>query len=508
MKTRILFLIIAAALAVAIWNINAQSADRISPTPDTWSAATSPPTNVVRGVGVYFPPNGMFYGMGGRTADTAGTDRTTVIEYNPATNAWATKVATYPDNQVNNMACGVLTDAGTPYIYCVGGSAAAATTSTSRVFRYNPAADAFSAIAAPWPGNVAGNILPGGVAVFQNKLYIIGGFQINTAMINQIWEFTPGTNAWVQKTAVLPVPLGYVPATAIGNFIYTGGGSTFTPPNVLADSTNSFKYDPVLDSISAIAAIPRATGETRAVAVNTQMWVLGGGRTVPNPSTQVDVFNPGTNTWSVGQPFATARRNFLADTDGTRVWIAGGYDSTGTGFVATAERFLAPVATSAVSRKAHGGPTFDINLPQTGNVGIECRNTAGNHTLIVTFPTAVTISGAQVITGTGMVGSAVAAGAEVTVNLTGVTNAQRLTVLINNVNDGTNTGNVAITLGILAGDTNGNGSVNAGDTSQTKAQIGNPISAANFRNDVNASGGISASDVSAVKGNSGTALPP
>ena len=63
-------------------------------------------------------------------SDTAGSDFTHPFEYNPAANTWTTKGATYADNQVNNMACGVLTDAGTPYIYCVGGSAAGATVST------------------------------------------------------------------------------------------------------------------------------------------------------------------------------------------------------------------------------------------------------------------------------------------------------------------------------------------------------------------------------------------
>ena len=44
------------------------------------------------------------------------------VQYNPATNRWTAKSATYPDNHTNNMACGVLSDGGTPYIYCVGGS--------------------------------------------------------------------------------------------------------------------------------------------------------------------------------------------------------------------------------------------------------------------------------------------------------------------------------------------------------------------------------------------------
>ena len=51
------------------------------------------------------------------------------------------------------MACGVLTDRrGTGFIYCVGGSAAGATTSTDRVFRYDPFTDTISPVAAPWPG--------------------------------------------------------------------------------------------------------------------------------------------------------------------------------------------------------------------------------------------------------------------------------------------------------------------------------------------------------------------
>ena len=61
---------------------------------------------------------------------------------------------TLPDNQMNNMACGVLTVSGTPYIYCVGGSAAGQTTATARVFFYNPATDTATTLtgADNWPG--------------------------------------------------------------------------------------------------------------------------------------------------------------------------------------------------------------------------------------------------------------------------------------------------------------------------------------------------------------------
>src|SRR5438094_5801633 len=173
-------------------------------------------------------------------------------------------------------------------------------------------------------------VLPGGFTVFNNKLYILGGFDTITGGgqgTDQIWEFTPPTT-WVQKASVLPVPLGYIPTTTIGSLIYTGGGSDITA-GALTDTTNSFKYDPVADSITTIASIPRATGETRALNFNGQMLVMGGWRTAPNPSNEVDAYTPGSNSWAVNTPvpaFVTARRNFPTDTDGTtRIWLAGGY---------------------------------------------------------------------------------------------------------------------------------------------------------------------------------------
>ncbi|MEQ1354283.1 MAG: dockerin type I domain-containing protein, partial [Candidatus Acidiferrum sp.] len=173
----------------------------------------------------------------------------------------------------------------------------------------------------------------------------------------------------------------------------------------------------------------------------------------------------------------------------------------------------APVASSAVSRKVHGAAgTFDINLPLVplaGAVGIEDRTgaVAGEHQMVVTFASPVTVGGAAVTTGTGAATFSVS-GAAVTVNLTGVTDKQRLGVTLSSVNDGTNLGSVMVPMGVLSSDTNASGSVNAADVSQTKGQSGLTTVAGNFRTDVNSSGSISASDVALVKSKSGNVLPP
>src|SRR5437870_7395894 len=172
----------------------------------------------------------------------------------------------------------------------------------------------------------------------------------------------------------------------------------------------------------------------------------------------------------------------------------------------------APMAQSAFSRKTHGGAgTFDVPLPLTGNVGVECRSggATNDYQMIINFATSVTVESASVTSGTGSVSSFSGSGtSQITVNLTGVTNVQRITVTLHNVNDGTSTGDVPVSMGVLVGDVNGNAVVNASDVSLTKSQVGQAVSGSNFREDVNANGTISATDVALVKAKVGTALPP
>ncbi len=489
-----------------------------------WGAGPDLPSAGVRLVGVYFPSTNRFYAMGGRASDAVGSDFTHPFEYDPPSNTWVTKAATYPDNQVNNMACGVLTVSGAPMICCVGGSAATQTTATARVFFYNPLTDVLTTLTAAdnWPGDSGGTILPGGFAVTGNKLYILGGFNINVGSTSEIWQFDPTAAVGLKWTQEVNTPVGimYAPTAAIGGIIYVGGASDFSGGLVI-DTTNSFSFNPGTNSTGMIAAIPRATGETRALNYGGKVYVMGGGRVAPNPSNEVDVYDPSTNTWTTGAPFTTARRNFPTDTDGARIWLAGGYAPTAP--VATMEIYQcnAPIPSGAVSRKTHGGAgTFDVSLPQSGVTGVECRTggATNDFTMVVTFGGSVSVTGspqAQVISGTGTVGSGgvsnggmvTVSGSTVTVPLTNVADQQTIMVRLNGVTVGTANGDVTIPMSRLLGDSNGNRAVNAGDIAQVKARSGQAVTAANFRSDLNANGSINAGDIGIAKANSGHAVP-
>ena len=136
--------------------------------------------------------------------------------------------------------------------------------------------------------------------------------------------------------------------------------------------------------------------------------------------------------------------------------------------------------TAAVSTKTHGSAgAFEINL-LAGSPAIECRSggAGNNHTVVFRFLNPLTsVTGAN-LTGTGAVSSAVISGDphEYVVYLTNVANDQVITVSLTNVNDvvGNHSDTIAATMGVLLGDTTGNGSVNASDVSQTKADLVRP----------------------------------
>src|SRR6266850_3027719 len=132
--------------------------------------------------------------------------------------------------------------------------------------------------------------------------------------------------------------------------------------------------------------------------------------------------------------------------------------------------------TGAVSRKTQGvAGTFDINLPLSGEPGVECRSGGGNYTEVFTFDNNVVSGSAAVTGGTGnLSGSPAFSGHTMTVNLVGVTDVQRITVTLTDVTDEFPhvLAPTSVNMNVLTGDVNGNKSVNATDVGLVKSQVG------------------------------------
>jgi photosystem II stability/assembly factor-like uncharacterized protein len=201
--------------------------------------------------------------------------------------------------------------------------------------------------------------------------------------------------------------------------------------------------------------------------------------------------------YSLSAVFATASGN---------VWTAG-YDGTvlHKGGTTTTLQLL-----SAASRKTHrSAGTFDVNLPLTGEPGVECRNGNGNYSFVFTFTTDVVSGAASVSSGTGVAGTPTFAGATMTVPLSGVTDVQKITIKLTGVTDGSLNvlPDTFVSANMLIGDANGDKTVNNTDASLTRGQVGMPVSAANFREDVQVTGTVNSADVRQVRAANGHSLP-
>ena len=191
----------------------------------------------------------------------------------------------------------------------------------------------------------------------------------------------------------------------------------------------------------------------------------------------VFVFNPATSQWELAGINLGVDGSFSTSSSGTNPFNAAMFDTTGlfvqsgsipwdpapnpSAFysteIAAHRRFVESVVmqlTDVVSRKVHpNAGTFDIELPSSGRPGIECRSggTTNSHTLVFTFTNNVSVQNATITAGAGSVTNFVVVGNVVTVNLTGVTNAQTITVTLSNVSDGTNMSDVEAAMGVLTG---------------------------------------------------------
>jgi hypothetical protein len=211
--------------------------------------------------------------------------------------------------------------------------------------------------------------------------------------------------------------------------------------------------------------------------------------------------NSANNTWTASLPVAgsgtVCARQVLAKDLYTPLW-----DDVQAGPPSCAN-FSLPTPTKAVSRKIHGGTdTFDVPLPLTGNVGIECRNgqpSAGQHTVVITFPN--TISAVGLATCAGQPATATISGKDVTVQCSGVPNSQIISVTINGVNDGVSTGVVTVPMGVLLADVTANGKVTNTDVGAVKAQVDptKRVTVDNFREDISLNGFVTNTDVGIAK---------
>jgi N-acetylneuraminic acid mutarotase len=232
-------------------------------------------------------------------------------------------------------------------IYVMGGFAPGIEGPTDRVQVYDTAKNEWSE-GTPLPDPVHHH----GAAVVGGKIYVTGGFHQpfqKRDPIDLTWVFDPATNKW-DKRAPLPSRRGALVVGAIGNLIYAAGGEHLRPPGTPVPQGAPAPYEPITDFTvydtatdrwSTLPSMKVARDHAFVGVINDRLYVVGGRDRPKYDIVTVEEFDPGSGAWTQRAPMPTGRSGGHATVLGGELYVFGGEGNpaTPTGLYSEVEAF-------------------------------------------------------------------------------------------------------------------------------------------------------------------------
>jgi N-acetylneuraminic acid mutarotase len=165
-----------------------------------------------------------------------------------------------------------------------------------------------------------------GVAL-DKKIYIIGG-EVDKTATNLVEVYDTVENVWY-KSPPLPMNLDHLAAASFENKIYVVGGfdEGGHPSNRL------FIYDPIRDVWGEATNMPTARGALTAEFIDGILYAVGGDTNIAadqggyDPAGQSNIneaYNPETDSWVTKTPMPLARHHHVSAVADGKLYIIGG----------------------------------------------------------------------------------------------------------------------------------------------------------------------------------------
>ncbi len=323
-----------------------------------WTTAAAQPYTNAEAQGTVV--NGKLYVFGGFDSQKpCCTPTPRAYAYNPATNAWS---ALAPMPPMNGTGSGGVTHAGLTTdgrdIYFAGGYTSnfggkGQIFGTKEVWRYNVGTNTYTRLPDLPADRAAGQLV-----YLNGELHHIGGTnKARTIDVGDHYVLTlqPLGTAW-RTAAPLPNPRHHAGATVLGGKIYYIGGQR-GHDHVLTTQTDVHAFDPATGAWTKVQGLPRGRGHISASVFvhDNRIFVLGGEITHGTPVRDVTAYNPATNTWTAYTPLPLARSSGVAGAIGSTL-----YYTTGSSSRTTYKGTFPPPAVATGC-----GPLSTLPCPQT-----------------------------------------------------------------------------------------------------------------------------------------------
>jgi len=209
-------------------------------------------------------------------------------------------------------------------------------------------------------GNVA-------VATMGSKHYVMGGVASSNVIppppVSTVEVYDAATNIWA-SAANLPMALQGISAAVVGGKIYVLGGGTGTGSIGCGVVSNVNVYDPSTNIWTVKGPIPTPMDSSGTVVIGTQVYLVGGKSGAPcTNNSGVQIYDTVQDTWALVAPLPQAFSQLGASVLGGKIYAFGGSaNSLQSGNTA--------LTTGTYDPSANAWTTFQTNLVGRQNLAV------------------------------------------------------------------------------------------------------------------------------------------
>jgi large repetitive protein len=177
--------------------------------------------------------------------------------------------------------------------------------------------------------------------VLDNKIYVLGGLDIDGDSLSTVEVYDPLTNQWSSE-APLQTRRDNLGSAVVDDVLHVFGGRTRNSDGSVVNNTlNTMEiYNPTLDSWSFGAPMPTGRRAMSVGTLNDRIQVIGGEAGPGGIAFDVqEEYNPATGTWRPLPEISTPRHGAAFGTIDDVIYVAGGGITAGSSFTNVTEAF-------------------------------------------------------------------------------------------------------------------------------------------------------------------------
>lgn len=154
-----------------------------------------------------------------------------------------------------------------------------------------------------------------------------GGTIAHSRGLAKVELFNPQSAEWTTPLQPLPEPIAHPHVAVLDGVIYVAGGTV--DPDLRQDAESAalsfYKQDGIRWEKRVTAGLPAPSTGGALEALGGKLHLLAG-ETSTGLSDRTDLYDPVADRWTPGPARAVRRTLFASVSDGTRIWLIGGWD--------------------------------------------------------------------------------------------------------------------------------------------------------------------------------------